>query len=267
MSRGILRRQFKRLPEFARGLIQLLSLQVHYAQMKVRLLEVRLQTQCFLERDLRVGKLISLRQDGSKFIPQVGALRSEFYCTPHLRQRLISRPLTQNPRQHAVRLCVPWSSLQRRARLLLALCGFPLLRQHARQSQPRLNEPGLRFYRGSKMRHRGIRFPLLGQHPAQRRLRLRVVRSKVHRLLKFSARAREIPAFESLLPMLQGQSLRGFRRSSRRLGQRGNVHRERCHGKETNEPKRVSEHDEWKRCPVFSELYRTRVNSHEAYAR
>src|ERR1035437_5545632 len=106
--------------------------------MKVRLLEVRLQTQCFLERDLRVGKLISLRQDGSKFIPQVGALRSEFYCTPHLRQRLISRPLTQNPRQHAVRLCVPWSSLQRRARLLLALCGFPLLRQHARAKSPLL---------------------------------------------------------------------------------------------------------------------------------
>jgi|SRR5580704_12812162 hypothetical protein len=66
MCRGILGGEFDRLPQFFCGFIQLLSRQMNYAQMKMRLLKVWLQPQSLFERGLRVGKLISLRQDRSR---------------------------------------------------------------------------------------------------------------------------------------------------------------------------------------------------------
>ena len=100
---------------------------MHHAQMKVSLLQGGLQTQCILERDLGVGKLISLRQDRSEFIAQVGAFGGEFDREPHLRQSLIPGLPAQNPGQRAVRLCILWRQLERGACLLLALGGLSLL--------------------------------------------------------------------------------------------------------------------------------------------
>ena len=51
--------------------------------MKMRLLKVWLEPQSLSERGLRVGKLISLRQDRSPFISQVGALPSKFHRALH----------------------------------------------------------------------------------------------------------------------------------------------------------------------------------------
>jgi hypothetical protein len=86
----------------------------------------------------------------------------------------------------------------------------------------------------------------LGQYPAQRRLGHRIIRSKPYRLVKFGARTRDIAALERLLSILQRQLLRGFLTSSRRLCQRASVDREDYHGKKTDEPGRVLEHDQWK---------------------
>ena len=58
---------------------------MNYAQKKMRLLKVWLQPQSLCERGLRVGKLISLRQDRSQSILQVGALPSKFHRALHLR--------------------------------------------------------------------------------------------------------------------------------------------------------------------------------------
>ena len=63
MRDSILRGQLDRRPQFAVALIQLLRVQMHDAEMKVRLLEIRLLAQCFFERDFGIGKLISLRQN------------------------------------------------------------------------------------------------------------------------------------------------------------------------------------------------------------
>ena len=137
-------------------------------------------------------------------------------------------------------------NLDCRAQLSLGLRRLPLLQQHPRQSQPCLYKLGRDLNRFSKMCHRRIHFPLLSQHPAQRRLGLRIIRSQPHRLLKFRARPRNITAFERLLPVLQRQSRRRFRRSSRRrLSQQCKVQSDDRREEKTNEPERVWEHDEW----------------------
>src|SRR6202158_1220261 len=123
----------------------------------------------------------------------------------------------------------------------------------------RLNQIGLGLDRGSKMRHRGIGFALLGQDPTQCRLRVRIIRGKLDRLFEFGPCPRNISYPEVLLATLKSQSLRGFRRRSRRLRQRANVHHERCRSEDNSEPKKLLEHDEWKLFSLFRIITNARV--------
>lgn len=58
---------------------------MNYAQKKMRLLKVWLQPQSLCDRGLGVGKQISLRQDRSQTISQVGALPGKFHRALYLR--------------------------------------------------------------------------------------------------------------------------------------------------------------------------------------
>src|ERR1700687_1030826 len=123
----------------------------------------------------------------------------------------------------------------------------------------RLNQIGLGLDRGSKMRHRGIGFALLGQDPTERRLRVRIFWGKLDRLFEFGSGPRNISFPDSLLATLKSQLLRGFRRRSRRLRQRANVHHERCRSEDNSEPKKLLEHDEWKLFSLFRIITNARV--------
>ena len=131
MGGCILRRELNRFTEFPLRLIRMLLLQIHHTEVKVGLLEIRLQAQRLLEGGVCVGELIALREEGSELIAQIRALRGQLHGALHLGQSLVPPLLTKNSRQGAMGLGIFRGNFEGRARLLLTLCGLALLREHA----------------------------------------------------------------------------------------------------------------------------------------
>jgi hypothetical protein len=135
---------------------------MNYAQMKMRLLKVWLQPQSLFERGLRVGKLISLRQDRSR-----KSARSLASSTARFISDRASSPgrwlkIFANMRWASAfpgAILIPLVPPARPRRPLLAAIRTPA------KVSPGSTKSWLGFNRGSKVRHRRFRFALLGENP------------------------------------------------------------------------------------------------------